>query len=154
EDAGTMEELLIEGAHGRETLLGELAPLHADDVEAFEHGILAVDEAKRDHVAAHAADAADHHLRPDPGELVHGRQPADVDEIADLAVPAERRRRREDHVVADDAVVADMAVVHEVAAIADFSQAAALHGADIHGHAFAQGAARADLEPRRLALVA
>ncbi len=55
----------------------------------------------------------------DPGELVHRRQAADIDEVADLAVAAERRRGREDHVVADHAVMADMAVVHEEAAIAD-----------------------------------
>ena len=67
----------------------------------FQCCILAVDEAERDDVAAHAADAADHRLRSDPRELMHGRQPADEDEIADLAVTAERGRGREDHVVAD-----------------------------------------------------
>jgi hypothetical protein len=58
-------------------------------------------------------------LRPDPRELVYCRQPADIDEIADLAVTAERHRRREDHVIADRAIMADMAVVHEEAAVAD-----------------------------------
>src|SRR5262245_43585503 len=91
EDAWAVKQLLIESAHGGEALLGELAALHADDVEALERGILAVDHTERDDVAAHAADAADHHLRPDPGELVHRRQPADIDEITDLAVAAERR---------------------------------------------------------------
>ena len=42
-----------------------------------------------------------------------------IDEIADLAMAAERRGSGEDHVVADDAVMADMAVVHEEAAVAD-----------------------------------
>src|SRR6202011_2126522 len=100
---------------------------HADDVEAFETRILAVDEAERDHVAAHAADAADHHLRPDPGELMHRGQPADKDKIADLAVAAECRRGCEDDVVADLAVVADVAAVHEITAIADAGDAAAGH---------------------------
>ena len=86
-----MKQLLIERAHRGEPRLGELAPLHADDVEAFEAGILAVDEAERNDVATDAADAADHHLRPDPGELMHRGQPADEDEIADLAMAAERR---------------------------------------------------------------
>ena len=40
--------------------------------------------------------------------LVHRGQPADENEIADLAVSAQRRRGREDHVVADLAVMADM----------------------------------------------
>ena len=91
---------------------------------------------------------------PIAGELVHRRQPADVDEVADLAVTAQRCRRREDHVIADRAVMPDMAVVHEIAAVADARQPAALDRADIHRHAFADGAAVADLEPRRLAAIA
>src|SRR5689334_8738522 len=54
ENAGSVKQLLIEGAHGSEALLGELAALHADEVEALERGVLAVDEAERDDVAAHA----------------------------------------------------------------------------------------------------
>src|SRR6478752_4750617 len=46
-DAGAVKQLLIERAHRGESRLGELAPLHTDDVEAFEAGILAVDEAER-----------------------------------------------------------------------------------------------------------
>src|SRR5437588_1418441 len=87
-DAGAEKQLLIERAHGSEPRLGELAPLHADDVETFEARVLTVDEAERNDVTAHAADAADHHLRPNPRELVHRRQPADEDEIADLAMAA------------------------------------------------------------------
>ena len=117
-------------------------------------GILAVDEPERNHVAAHAADAADHHLRPDPGELVHRRQPADEDEIADLAMAAQRRRGREDHVIADVAVMADMAAIHEVAAVADAGDAAAGDRAGIHGHGFADGAAGADLELCQFAAIA
>src|SRR5262249_17836720 len=82
-DAGPVEELLVKATHDGEALLGELAALHADQIEALEHGILAVDETERNDVAAHAADAADHHPWSDPGELVHGRQPADIDEVAD-----------------------------------------------------------------------
>src|SRR4029077_1313449 len=88
EDAGSVEQLLVERTHLGQPLFSELAALHADDVEAFEAGILAVDEAERNDVPAHAADAADHHLRPDPRELVHGGQAADEDEIADLAMAA------------------------------------------------------------------
>src|SRR3954453_9856421 len=122
-NAGAMKQLLIERAHLAEAFFGELAALHADDVEAFEAGILAVDQPEWNHVAADAPDAADHHLRPDPRELMHRRQPADEDEVADLAVTAERRRRRKDHVIADLAVMPDMAAVHEISAVADASDA-------------------------------
>src|SRR3954463_16810740 len=151
---GAMEEFLIERAHGRKPLLGELAPLHADQVEAFEHGILAVDEAERNDVVAHAADAADHNLRTDAGELVHRGQTSDEDEITDLAVTAERGRRREDHVVADVAVMADMAAIHEIVAVADLCDAAACDRAGVHGHGLADGAARTDLELRQFATIA
>src|SRR6267142_7128756 len=154
EDAGPVKQLLIERAHSGEPLLGELAALHADDVETFERSILAVDEAERNHVATHAADAADHHLRSDTRELMHGRQPADEDEIADLAMAAERRRRCENHVIADLAIVPDMAAIHEVAALADAGDTAAGNGAGVHGDGFADGAARADLEPGQFAAIA
>ena len=90
-DAGTVKQLLVERAHRRQPLPGELAALHADDVQPFEARILTVGEPEWNDVAAHAADAADHHLRSDPRELMHRGQPADEDEIADLAVTAERR---------------------------------------------------------------
>src|SRR4051794_30980126 len=154
EDPGAVKQLLIERAHGRQPRLGEFAPLHADDIEPLEARILAVDEAERDHVAAHATDPADHHLRPDPGELVHRRQAADEDEIADLAMAAQCGRGREDHVVTDLAIVADMAAVHEVAAFAHPRHAAARDRARIHGDGFADGAARADLESGEFAAIA
>src|SRR6185312_1519380 len=154
EDARTMKELLVEPAHGRQALLGELPPLHADEVEAFQYGILTVDQSERNHIAADATDAANHHLRPNPRELVHGGHSADVDKIADLAMAAERGRGREDHVVADKTIMADMAVVHVVAALADLGETTALHCADIHGDAFADRAIGADLKPCQLAPVA
>src|SRR5690242_4561266 len=55
EETGAVKQLLIDAAHGRQPLLGELAPLHADEVEALEHGILPVGEAERNDIAAHAA---------------------------------------------------------------------------------------------------
>ena len=145
--ARPVEQFLVEGAHSSEPLLGEIPAFHADDVEAFQCGILAVDQAERDDVVAYAANAAHHHLRADAGELVHGRQPADEDEIADLAMAAERRRGREDHIVADLAVMPDMGAVHEVTAIADRGHAAPFRAAAIHGHGFADGAVIADLKP-------
>src|SRR6476646_317528 len=52
EDAGAVKQLLIERAHRREPRLGELASLHADDVQPLEARILTVDEAERDDVVA------------------------------------------------------------------------------------------------------
>src|SRR5665213_226940 len=149
--AGPMEQLLIERPHRGEPRAAELAPPHADDVEAFEARILTVDEAERDHVAADAADAADHHLRTDPRELVHRGQATDENMIADFAVPAEGRRRREDDVIADVAVVTDMTAIHEVPSIADARNAAAGDRAGIHRHLLADGAALPDLEPGQFA---
>src|ERR1700682_1815523 len=153
-DAGAVKQFLIKRPHGPQPLLGELAALHADDVETFEARILAVDETERNDVAAHAADPADHYLRPDPGELMHRRQPADEDEIADLAMAAQRRRGREDHVIADLAIVPDMAAVHEIAALADARHAAARDRARVHGDGFAEGAALTDFKPGEFAAIA
>ncbi len=90
----------------------------------------------------------------DPDELMGRRESADIDEIPDLAMTAEGRVIDEDHIVADDTVVANMRIRHEESALAHARLAAALDGADVHGHAFANDAALADLERRRLAAVA
>src|SRR4051812_41188888 len=142
--AGTVEQLLIERANLGETLAGKLAALHADDVESLERGILAVDQAERNHVATHATDAADHDLRADPGELVHRRQAPHEDEIADLAMAAQRCRRRENDIVADLAIVTDVAAIHEIAAVADPGDATAGHAAGVHRHRLPDGAALPD----------
>src|SRR5579872_6360848 len=89
ENARAVKQFLVERAQGRQTLAREFPSFHADDVEALQRRILAVDEPERNDVAAHAADAADHHLRPDPRVLVDGGESADEDVIADLAVAAE-----------------------------------------------------------------
>src|SRR6185437_768715 len=67
ENARSMKQLLIERAHRSKPFTRELASFHTDDIEALEAGILAVDETERNHVAAHATDATNHHLRADPG---------------------------------------------------------------------------------------
>ena len=81
-------------------------------------------------------------------------KPADEDEIADLAMAAQRCGGRKDHVIADLAVVPDMAAVHEIAAVADARHAATGHRAGVHGDGFADRAARADLEPGQFAAIA
>lgn len=148
-----MKQFLVERTDRREPFARELAPPHPDDVEAFQPRVLAVDEAIRNDVTAHAANATHHHLRTDAGELMHGRQSADENEVTDLTVAAERRRGRKDHVVADLAVVSDMGIVHEIAALTDAGDTAAADGADVHGDALAHLAGFADLEPRRLAAI-
>src|SRR5258707_7064510 len=149
-----MKQLLIERPYDGQSFARELATLHAHDVETLEAGILAVDEAERDHVAADAADAADHHLRPDPGELMHRGQPAYENKIADLAVATERGRSRKDHVITDLAVMTDMAAVHEISAIADPGNTASTEGAGVHGHLFPNGATPAALKPGEVAAIA
>src|ERR1700736_4047555 len=153
-NARTVKQLLIERTYGSKPLAGKFAALHADDVETFEARVLAIDQTKGNHVAADAANAADHRLRSDPDELVNRRQAAHVDKIADLAMAAQRRRCREDDVVSDDTIMANMAVIHEITARADPRDAATLFRSDVHRHAFANGASLPDFEPGRLAAIA
>ena len=99
----------VEGhIHLDTSFYGDVWRPHADDVETLESRILPVDQTIWNDVAAHTANAADHHLRTDAGELMHRGQPTQENEVTDLAMPAERRRRREDNVVTDLAIVADM----------------------------------------------
>src|SRR5215472_623847 len=91
EMTGVEEEPLIGTPDRLDALARELSPLEADEIEAFEARVVAVGEPERDDVAAHAADAADHRERSDAGKLMHRREPADHDAVADLDVAAERR---------------------------------------------------------------
>src|SRR5438477_7230908 len=54
----------------------------------------------------------------------------------------------------DLAIVPDMAAIHEIAAVTDPRDAAARDRAGIHGHGFADGAARTDLKLREFAAIA
>src|SRR3984893_657846 len=87
-NAEAVKQLLIKRTYGCEPLARKFAAFHSDDVETFKAGILAVGQTKRNHVAADAANAADHRLRADSDELVNCRQAAHVDKIADLAMAA------------------------------------------------------------------
>ena len=80
---------------------------------------------------------------PEPG--------ADVGEVLDRHVAAERRRVAEDGVVADVAVVGDVDVGHEDVAIADRRHAAAAARAAVDRHELAEDVAPADHEARLLA---
>ena len=85
---------------------------------------------------------------------MHGRQAADENKIADLGVAAERRRGRKNHVIADDAVMTDMAAIHEITAVPDAGNAAASHGAGIHGDLLPDGATLPDLKLCEFAAIA
>ena len=58
-------------------------------------------------------------MAADAAELVHAGAGADVGEVLDRHVAAERRHVAEDRVVADVAVVRDVHVGHEHVAVAD-----------------------------------
>src|SRR5258708_27319660 len=73
---GTVEQLLIERAHGGKPLARTLSALQADDVEALETGVLAAAAAERNHIPALTAEASHHHLGPEPRALVHHRRAA------------------------------------------------------------------------------
>src|ERR1700761_3240550 len=81
-DPRSVEELLIKRPDDDQSFARKFAPFHPDDIETFETRILAVDEAKGNNVAANPADAANHGLRTNSRELVHGGQAADEDEVA------------------------------------------------------------------------
>src|SRR6202035_5825470 len=53
EHAGSVKQFHVKRSYRRQPLAAELAPLHADHVEARQHGVLAVDQRERDHIAAH-----------------------------------------------------------------------------------------------------
>ena len=62
---------------------------------------------------------ADERVTADAAELVHAGSGADIREVLDVHVPAERRHVAEDGVVADMAIVRDVDVRHEHVAVAD-----------------------------------
>src|ERR1700688_2438998 len=131
-DSRGVEKLLIERPDGGQSFARKFAPFHPDDIETFETRVLAVDETVGNNVAANAADAADHGLRTNSGELMYRRQAADEDKIADFTMTAKRSRGREDDVIADLAVMTDMTAIHEVTAVADRGKPAAPNRAGIH----------------------
>src|ERR1700730_9616563 len=140
ENARSVKQRLIERPYHGKPLAREIAAFHANDIEAFEASILTIGESERNHITTNATDAPNHRLRSNPDELVHRRQPADVNEVADFTMAAQCRGRREDSVVSDNAIVTDVAVVHEISTSSDPRDAAALLGSDVHRHAFANGA--------------
>src|ERR1700738_3152507 len=115
-NAGAVKQLLIERTYGSEPLARKFAALHADDVEAFKAGILAVDQTKWNHVAAtHEITAIADAGNPAPGNGagVHGHLFSDGAALADLksceftAIAQGLRRGAERNEWIDRAAVAD-----------------------------------------------
>ncbi len=94
-------------------VLGEAVALQADDVEADQLGPVALGNAVGGNVHHHHCPTGNEGVRTDAGELVHGGQPAQGDEVAHLHVPGQRRAVGEDAAVAHLAVVGNVAVGHE-----------------------------------------
>ena len=55
----------------------------------------------------------------------------EIDEVADLAMTAQRRAVGEDHIVSDEAVVTDMGISHEETVLADEKAAKYIEGKQI-----------------------
>src|SRR5262249_5325432 len=94
---------------------------------------------------------ADERVAPYSTKLVHTGSGADVREILDRDVPAQRGHVSENRVVADLAVVRDVDVRHEHVAIADRRHAAAALRAAVDGDELTEDGARAEDEARFLA---
>ena len=104
----------------------EAAAHQADRVDAEDPRRPVADRPReRQRVLGHDRVAADEGMPADAAELVHARAGADVGEVLDRDVAAERRHVAEDRVVADVAVVRDVHVGHEQVAVADRRHAAA-----------------------------
>src|SRR5262245_40878074 len=114
------EQRPVRLAHCGNGFGGKLPSPHADDVDADQARKRAGSDPKRDDVAPHARDSADHGVRADVAELMDRRQPAYDHIVADDAMTGERGTVGEDHVVADPAIMGDMTVGHEKPAVADF----------------------------------
>ena len=122
------------------------APAQADDIETIECSDLSFGKTKRNDTCRSTAKAADHDALANADELMHRRIAAEKDIVADRDMASEHGIVGECHVVADFAIMPDMGSHHEKAARSDPRYAASAGGADIHRHAFAYLAARADDE--------
>src|SRR5260370_17864056 len=153
EGPATEEHRLIRFSEPMDIGFGRSAPSHADDVEADQIRYRTLDEAKGDHVGAHAAQPQNHCAFADTHELTHSCRAAEHREVADRDMAAQDHVVGKDYVVADLAVMADVGPYHEPAAISDFGYAAIVLGPGIHGDAFTDIAFGADHESGRAAAV-
>ena len=138
---------------GVDALLGETAPLEVDAVHLHDARGVAVREREGRGVLHQPRHAADHHRLADAHELLHGDAAGEIREVLDDHVAREHDVVRHDHVAADVAVVADVHVHEQQVVVADARGAAARRRAGMDRDLLADHVARADREPRGLALV-
>src|SRR5215217_2089891 len=89
----------------------------------------------------------------DTGKLVDDAGATKDHIVTDMAVTGDADVIGHDDVVADDRVVRNMSAGHDQAIIADLGQHSTAFGPRIDGDRFADGAALADHEARRLAVI-
>src|SRR5262249_27360474 len=129
--------------------LARAAPTHTDNIEADQIGKWTLDEAKRDNIGAHAAQAHHHLAFADTHELTHRRPTPKPGDVADRHMAAHHHVVGKDHIAADLAIMADVGPHHQPATIPDFSDAAIVLRPGIHGDTFADVAIGADHESGR-----
>ena len=151
--ADAEEQRLVDAAEQMNIGFGKAAPAHADDVQSHQFGKRTLDQAERDHIGAHPAQAHDHRAFADAHELAHSGLAAEYDEVADLHVATQHDVIGEGHIVADHAVVADMRTHHQKATVSHFCDAAAVFRSRVHRDALADVAVGADDQPGRTTAV-
>ena len=138
----------------RGDLLGaEAAPAQTHHVQPEEAPAIPHRERVRQHVAGGDRRPADERVRAHAAELVDARQAADRRVVLHLDVARERRPVGEDRVAAHPAVVRDVDLRHEQVRGADPRRAAAGRRPAVHGRAFAEHVAVADLDGGGFVLV-
>jgi hypothetical protein len=100
-----------------------------------------------------AGETADERMGANTDELMRRGAPADIGEIADLAMPAQHHIVGENNALADSAIMSDMGVGEERRAWAHDRFGAATGGARVHRHAFPDDAIRANHKADGLAAV-
>jgi hypothetical protein len=150
--------LVEDGAEGRTQGMDVgaryAAALQADEVEPGQLGVRADGNAVGNDVRVAAGNTAEHRTAPDAAELLHRREPAQNDAVADIDMAAQLGAVGESHIIPDPAIVADVAVGHEEAARPDFGDAVALGAAQAEGNAFADHGVLADDKARACRIVA
>src|SRR5580658_2614504 len=109
-----------------------------DDVQSNQICDLTEHIAERDDVAGRARKSRHHGTLADADELMHRGVTAEKTVITNVDVATEHHVVGEDYGIAHIAIVANVASNHQQTMFADASYSAAVFGAGIDGHAFAQ----------------
>src|SRR6185437_109330 len=137
----------VRALDGANALAVEPAPLQAFRVHAARHRELAGDIDEGRHVTVDRREHRGERVRADLAELVHARESAQHNVVADFDMARERGIVGEDGVAADVAVVRNVRVGHDPVVVADAGGVAAFGGAAVDRDEFMEGVAVADLEP-------